>query len=335
MELRRIIPSDITASAIAHVSLLTLVLLFSEVHPFGAVTAEQIPVEIVTPQELAEQQAPPDEPPAENKPAETSRRTPQPDFSLLDKPAAATRTPAGRTACACRAPPQKQAALATPPAAQPQPPSQQAAQPPSQPAAPAYKPPEPDVSIKYQVLLGLPPDLSPLPPAPAQGPQQGRRQFRCAGDRGRRYREHAGRGIPAAPQDLLETAGLAVGRRRRQGQAARADDAGRQARRRADPDRGQRVDEGAVADAGRDPRAAGLPALRHAAGRPLRRMEGARPQLHAAGFFARPDFSDAPSACGRSARNRLREIFIGPVGDGPRRPSLDRSGTYARPARPI
>ena len=68
MELRRIIPSDITASAIAHVSLLTLLVLFSEVHPFGAVTAEQIPVEIVTPQELAEQQAPPDEPPAENKP---------------------------------------------------------------------------------------------------------------------------------------------------------------------------------------------------------------------------------------------------------------------------
>ena len=53
MELRRIIPSDVTASAIAHVSLLTLLVLFSEVHPFGAVTAEQIPVEIVTPQELS------------------------------------------------------------------------------------------------------------------------------------------------------------------------------------------------------------------------------------------------------------------------------------------
>jgi hypothetical protein len=57
MELRRIIPSDITASAIVHAPLLTLVLLFSEVHPFGAVTAEQIPVEIVTPQELAEKHA--------------------------------------------------------------------------------------------------------------------------------------------------------------------------------------------------------------------------------------------------------------------------------------
>jgi hypothetical protein len=162
MELRRIIPSDITASAIVHVSLLTLLVLFSEVHPFGAVTAEQIPVEIVTPQELAEQQAPPEEPPAENKPAPT----PQPDFSLLDKPAAATASPPA-TPPAPAATPQKQAALATPPAVQPPQPSQQTAQPSWQSAAPAYKPPEPDVSIKYQVLLGLPPDLSPMPPAPA------------------------------------------------------------------------------------------------------------------------------------------------------------------------
>ena len=162
MELRRIIPTDITASAVAHVSLLTLVLLFSDVHPFGAVTAEQIPVEIVTPQELAEKQAPPDEPPAENKPEPAP--SPQPDFSLLDKPDAATAPPPAAPA----ARPQKQAALATP---------QPAAPPPSQPAAPAYKPPEPDVSIKYQVLLGLPPDLSPLPPAPAQARNKGDDNF--------------------------------------------------------------------------------------------------------------------------------------------------------------
>ena len=125
MELRRIIPTDITASAIVHISLLTLLLLFSEVHPFGAVTAEQVPVEIVTPQELAEKQAPPDEPPAENKPSETkpaeTKPEPQPDFSLLDKPAAATAPPpAAPPVPAAR--PQKQAALATPRAAQPPPP---------------------------------------------------------------------------------------------------------------------------------------------------------------------------------------------------------------------
>ena len=161
MELRRIIPTEITASAIAHVSLLTLVVLFSEVHPFGTVTAEQTPVGIVTPQELAEKQAP-----AENKP----EPAPQPDFSLLDKPSAATATPP-----APAAQPQKQAALATPGPAQPQPPSQQVPQPPSQPAAPVYKPPEPDVSIKYQVLLGLPPDVS--PPASAQAHGKGDDNF--------------------------------------------------------------------------------------------------------------------------------------------------------------
>jgi hypothetical protein len=170
MDLRRIIPTDITASAIAHVSLLTLVLLFSEVHPFGAVTAEQIPVEIVTPQDIPEKQAPPEQPLAESKPEPAP--TPQPDLSLLDKPAAATAPPPAAQPVPA-APPQKQAALATPRTAQPQP----AAQPPLQPAAPAYKPPEPDVSIKYQVLLGLPPDLSPLPPTSSQARNKGDDNF--------------------------------------------------------------------------------------------------------------------------------------------------------------
>ena len=166
MQLRRIISSDITASAVAHVSLLTLLVLFSEVHPFGAVTAEQIPVEIVTPQELAEQQPVPDQPPVESKPEPVP--APQPDFSLLDKPAAATASPPA-AAPAPAAQPQRQAALATPSAAQP---------PPSQPATLPYKPPEPDVSIKYQVLLGLPPDLSPAPPPPpAQGLNKGDDNF--------------------------------------------------------------------------------------------------------------------------------------------------------------
>lgn len=155
MDLRRIIPSDITASAVAHVSLLTLLVLFSEVHPFGAVTAQQVPVEIVTPQEI------PEAPPVEQQAAETRPEpTPSPDLSSLDKPAAAS-PPAAQPAPAV--PPQKQASLATPPAPQ----TQQAIQPPSRPAAPAYKPPEPDVSVKYQVLLGLPPDISPLPRASA------------------------------------------------------------------------------------------------------------------------------------------------------------------------
>ncbi|WOH69172.1 hypothetical protein [Bradyrhizobium sp. BWA-3-5] len=164
MELRRIISSDITASAVAHVSLLTLLVLFSEVHPFGTVTAEQIPVEIVTPQDVPEQPNPPEQQAAETRPE------PPPDFAPADKPAAASPPPAAQPAPVAQpapaARPQKQAAL-TPPAPQPVPP------PPSQPAAPAYKQPEPDVSIKYQVLLGLPPDLSPMPPTSAQAHNRG------------------------------------------------------------------------------------------------------------------------------------------------------------------
>jgi hypothetical protein len=127
------------------------------------VTAEQIPVEIVTPQDIPEKHDLSEkQEPAEDKPEPAP--TPQPDFSLIDKPSAANAPPPSAQLPAA-APPQKQAALVTPRAAQPQ----AAAQPGPQTAAPAYTPPEPDLSIKYQVLLGLPPDLSPtLPPAPAQ-----------------------------------------------------------------------------------------------------------------------------------------------------------------------
>jgi hypothetical protein len=42
---------------------------------------------------------------------------------------------------------------------------------PQQPAAPAYKQPEPDLTLKYQVMLGLPPDLSPALPAASAAAQ--------------------------------------------------------------------------------------------------------------------------------------------------------------------
>ena len=84
MDLRRIIPTDVTASVVAHLSLLALLLLFSDVHPFGAVTAEQVAVEIVTPQEVPPAPVPEKKP----EPVPTPTPTPQPDFTLLDKPAA-------------------------------------------------------------------------------------------------------------------------------------------------------------------------------------------------------------------------------------------------------
>src|SRR6266404_4531421 len=99
MKGRQVIPTDMTASAIAHLSLLALVFLFSEVHPFGSVTAEPIAVDIVTPQEVVEKKP---------KPAPTP--TPQPDFSVLEKPATSgSPAPAAQQTTAAR--PQKQAAL--------------------------------------------------------------------------------------------------------------------------------------------------------------------------------------------------------------------------------
>ena len=141
---------------------MALLLLFAEVHQFGSVTAEPIEVNIVAPQDI------PETPPTEKQPEPVPTPTPLPDFSLLDiKPAAPSPAePAVKPQAAARQ--QKQAALAAPPAAQPSPAAQPqpAAQPPH-PAAPAYKQPEPDLTLKYQVLLGLPPDLSPAFPAAA------------------------------------------------------------------------------------------------------------------------------------------------------------------------
>src|SRR5712675_269693 len=54
VEPRQAIPKGIAASAIAHLSVLVLVLLLAEVHPFGAGIAESVAVDIVTPEEIAE-----------------------------------------------------------------------------------------------------------------------------------------------------------------------------------------------------------------------------------------------------------------------------------------
>ena len=70
MDLRRIIPTDITVSAIVHLSLVALLLLFSEVHEFGTVTAETMPVEIVASQDV------PPEPALEKKPEPVPTPTP-------------------------------------------------------------------------------------------------------------------------------------------------------------------------------------------------------------------------------------------------------------------
>jgi hypothetical protein len=145
VEPRRFIRSGIAASAIGHLSVLTMVLIFAEVHPFGSVTAEPITVDLVSPDE-APRTAKKEELPPESK----ARPSDASDLSSTSAPSnppapASTQEPAAR--------PQQQAALSTPP-----PVRQQAAAQPQPPSTPAFIPPEPDLSVKYHVMLGLPPD---------------------------------------------------------------------------------------------------------------------------------------------------------------------------------
>ncbi|MET3838845.1 hypothetical protein [Bradyrhizobium sp. OAE829] len=158
MNLRQIIPSDMTASVIAHLSLLALLLVFSDVHPFGAATPESIAVDIVAPQDIPEKQDIPQKAEIEKTPEPVAMPTPQPDFTALDKPAAAA---AAAVQQPPPPPPQKQALAAPSPAPQPAAPPQGVTQ------TPAYKPPEPDLSVKYNVMLGLPPPMEPSAPSAA------------------------------------------------------------------------------------------------------------------------------------------------------------------------
>jgi hypothetical protein len=149
MEPRRFIRSGIAASALGHLSALTMVLISAEVHPFGSVTAEPITVDLVSPDEATrtpKKEEPPPEPKARPSDAFDLSSTSAPSSSPAP---AAAQEPAAR--------PQQQAALSTP-----RPVKQQAnaqPQPPSTSPLPAFVPPEPDLSIKYHVMLGLPPDI--------------------------------------------------------------------------------------------------------------------------------------------------------------------------------
>jgi hypothetical protein len=157
VEPRRFIRSGIAASAIGHLSVLTAVLIFTEVHPFGTVTAEPITVDIVSPEEAAKAE-----------PLLTPKTEPSDSLDLSSKSAPSS-SPAPAAAPAATPQPQKQATLSTPSLNRQE--AQQAnaqPQPPSTSPVPAYRPPEPDLSIKYHVLLGLPPDL-PLSPEAKSG----------------------------------------------------------------------------------------------------------------------------------------------------------------------
>ena len=161
MEIRQYIRADVAASAAAHLSLVALVVIYTEIRPFVAPPEVTVPVDVVVA----------DEPEKKPDPQPTPTPQPSPDFSL---PAAKPSAPDAPSAAAPppASPPQKAAApanrheAAEPAQPQPQP------QPPSPPAAatPGYIPAQPDLTIKYHVMLGLPGDI----PAPSSsGDKQG------------------------------------------------------------------------------------------------------------------------------------------------------------------
>jgi hypothetical protein len=172
MNPQQIIGTGITASAVAHLSVLALVLFFTEVHPFGSVTAEPIAVDLVSPDEVVK--APEKvEPAPKQKPSDAIDLSTKPAASSSPVPAA-PQPPASAAPQPPAAQPRKQAELSPPqpdrqpPAAQPQPsatpvatlpatlPAALAANPPATSPLSAAIPSAPDLSLKYHVLLGLP-----------------------------------------------------------------------------------------------------------------------------------------------------------------------------------
>ena len=150
MEPQPAIRTGVTASAIAHLSILALVLLLSDVHPFSAVTAETIAVDIVTPQEVVPEKP---EPPV----------TLPSDLSMLAK--APATTPSAMPQPAAASSPQMPPPQASAPATQQQQRVAAAAPKATLGASPSgYAQPQPDLTIKYNVVLGLPPEL-PMPAA--------------------------------------------------------------------------------------------------------------------------------------------------------------------------
>ncbi|WP_429104310.1 hypothetical protein [Bradyrhizobium sp. i1.12.3] len=166
------------ASVLVHLMLLALIFLYSEVHQFDPVAADTVPVEIVTPQEVAKSEIKPDPSPTPelqlpslDKPVESAKpepsaqaAAPQPQQSTPEPPQTQATPSAPKPSPApqhAAAEPPTAPAPQTPPMPQPMPPQQ------APPSPPAATQPEPDLSVKYNVMLGLPPDISVKPPADA------------------------------------------------------------------------------------------------------------------------------------------------------------------------
>jgi len=162
--IRQLIRPEIAASAIAHLSIVALVFVYAEAHPFGAVPTQSVDVDIVTPDEI-EKRVEPAPSPSPQLPADLSALT-KPAETPVPPPAAQPASPPPRQAAR---PNRKEAAVRPQPEPSPaqlQPQAQATPQPgpapaPALSASAGYVPPEPDVTVKYNVMLGLPEALPP------------------------------------------------------------------------------------------------------------------------------------------------------------------------------
>jgi hypothetical protein len=155
MGFRQFLRPEIMASAIAHVSILALVFVYAEAHPFGSVPSETVNVDIVTPDEIGQRAEPL---PSPLPPTDLSALT-KPAETAASLPAAQTASPLPRQAAR---PNRKEAAVRPQPEPSPaQPPQVQAAPQPGPAPSSGFVPPEPDLTVKYNVMLGLPEALPP------------------------------------------------------------------------------------------------------------------------------------------------------------------------------
>jgi hypothetical protein len=152
MEVRQYIRPDVTLSAIVHLSLVACVVIYTEVRPFRSAAEKTVPVDVI----IADEKKPEPLP------------TPEPSPDLPAKPAAAA--PAAPPAASLPPPQQASRANRLEALAQPQPQAPVPAGTPAPSASRGYTPPEPDLTIKYHVMLGLPADM---PAGVSAGDQRG------------------------------------------------------------------------------------------------------------------------------------------------------------------
>ena len=176
MERWQFIGWGIAASVLAHILLAGTIVLSTDVRTYDQAAPDPIPVDVVT---EAPEKAP--------EPIPTPTPTPSPDLTLPNLSASPSPQPASSQQAAAQPAPQPQPSpqpqptpretakpqAKTAPQSQPAPQPQtspspqpqaepQPAAPPASPAGQGYIPAQPDLTVKYGVMLGLPETLPPL-----------------------------------------------------------------------------------------------------------------------------------------------------------------------------